>query len=195
MYSFLKGPRRMEVTPGFLLLLAGLGYLDEGTGLLPWALLACAVHELGHLATAKGFGGSVARLKLSVVGAELSFRYPMPLSYGQENLVLLSGPLANLLLAPVAFWWELPILAVSTVWIGAFNLMPIPPLDGGRLAENLLEGYWNLTWAPTALAMVSGVLAGGLAGIGAIAAVVYGNVTLLLTAAWLLWGIPRTGRR
>ncbi|HIT32195.1 MAG TPA: site-2 protease family protein [Candidatus Enterenecus stercoripullorum] len=184
---------KLEVSPGFLLLMSGLLYLDEGTGLLPWAILACALHEMGHLTAALALNGHVSCLKLSAVGAELRFDYRQPLSYGQENLVLLAGPAVNLLLAVPAFALDLKVLAVSSVWIGAFNLMPIPPLDGGVLAENLLGGCLGLSWAPTVLAVVSGILAGLLAGVGAIAAAVYGNVTLLLTAAWLLWGTLRMG--
>ena len=184
----------MEITPGFALLIAALAYLDEGSGLLPWALLACTVHELGHWAAARALGGRVGQLRLSAVGAELRFAWPMPLSYGWEGLVVLAGPAANLLLAVPAFALGLEVLAVSSVWIGAFNLLPIPPLDGGVLAYNLLTGCWGLDWAPAALAVTAGVLAGLLAGIGAIALAVYGNVTLLLTAAWLLWGILRPSR-
>lgn len=189
MWTFRKRGAGLELTPGFLLLLGGMLYLDEGSGLLPWALLACAVHELGHLGAGLALGGRVRRLKLSVVGAELSLDYSGPLSYGREDLVLLAGPAANLLLAALAFGLGADLLAVSSVWIGAFNLLPIPPLDGGRLALNLLEGWFDLPWAEDAAAVAAGILAGLLAGLGAIAAAVYGNVTLLLTAGWLLWGI------
>ena len=37
---------RVEVSPGFLLLLGTLFWLDEEIGLLPWGLLACLV-QLG----------------------------------------------------------------------------------------------------------------------------------------------------
>lgn len=40
---------RIEMTGGFLLLLAWLNYLDREF-LLPMALAACGAHELGHLA-------------------------------------------------------------------------------------------------------------------------------------------------
>ena len=187
----------VEITPGFALLMAGLFYLDEGAGLLPWALLACAVHELGHLAAAAALGGRVERLGLSAVGAELRFAYPGPLSCAQENLVLLAGPAANLLLAWPAFALGAGVLAVSSVWIGAFNLLPIPPMDGGALAENLLDSLGRPALAQGILTAAGAVLAGALAGVGAVAAVEYGNVTLLLTAVWLLWGLvrPRARRR
>ena len=196
MWTSRSGPG-VEITPGFALLMAGLFYLDEGAGLLPWALLACAVHELGHLAAASALGGRVERLGLSAVGAELRFAYPRPLSYGRENLVLLAGPAANLLLAWLAFAVGAQVLAVFSVWLGAFNLLPIPPMDGGALLDNLMSGLGRPGLAGGVMTAAGAVLAGILAGIGAVAAVEYGNVTLLLTAVWLLWGLvrPRARRR
>ncbi len=76
---------RVEASPGFLLLLGALFWLDEGVGLLPWGLLACIVHELGHIAAALACGGRVERLSLTMVGAELSFSYRTPLSYGRDS--------------------------------------------------------------------------------------------------------------
>lgn len=43
---------RVEVTGGFLLLTAWLNYLDR-QGVVPLALLACALHELGHWAASR----------------------------------------------------------------------------------------------------------------------------------------------
>ena len=122
---------RVEATPGFLLLLGALFWLDEGVGLLPWGLLACIVHELGHIAAALVCGGRVERLSLTMVGAELSFSYRTPLSYGRDSLVALAGPGANLLLGGLFFWQGRHLPAVLTLGLGVFNLLPILPLDGG----------------------------------------------------------------
>lgn len=83
---------RIEVSPGFLLLMGLLFWLDEGVGLLPWGLLACGLHELGHAAAAAVWGGKVRRLSLTVVGAELRIDYDAPLSYGPDSMVALAGP-------------------------------------------------------------------------------------------------------
>ena len=51
---------RVEVTGGFLLLTAWLNYLDR-QGVVPLALLACALHELGHWAALRALGARVRR--------------------------------------------------------------------------------------------------------------------------------------
>ena len=63
--------RRVRVTPGSLLTVALLFWLDEGVGLLGWSVLACAAHELGHLLVGAALGGRPRWLSLSAVGLEL----------------------------------------------------------------------------------------------------------------------------
>lgn len=185
----------MEASPGFLLLLGALFWLDEGIGLLPWGLLACVLHELGHVAMASILGGRVEALSLTAVGAELRIAYGAPLSYGLESLVALAGPAANLLAGGLALWlgWE-PAAALCLA-VGAFNLLPILPLDGGRVVYGLLANWLDPDWAERLMTALSGCLVGALVGVGAIAAAHYANITLLITALWLLAGVLRRGRR
>ena len=182
---------RLEVSPSFLLLLGALYWLDEGVELLPWGLLACAVHELGHIAAALAFGGRADRLSLTAVGAELTFSYRAPLTYGQDSLVALAGPAANLLLGGLFFALHRNLPTVLSLGVGAFNLLPILPLDGGRVLYGLLADKLDPDWADRLLTAVAGCLVGLLAGAGVIAAAHYANVTLLLTALWLLAGVLR----
>lgn len=186
---------QMSVTPGFLLLLGGLFWLDEGIGLLPWGLLACLMHELGHVAAAAACGGRIDRLSLTAVGAELSFSYNTPLSYGQDCLVALAGPAVNLVAGGgcLILGWHLP--AVANLGIGAFNLLPVQPLDGGRVLYGLLADRLDPDWAERLMTALAGCLTGILVGVGLITAVQYANVTLLLTAGWLLAGIFRHNRQ
>ena len=184
---------RLEASPGFLLLLGALYWLDEGVGLLLWGLLACAAHELGHVAASLAFGGRAERLSLTVVGAELFFSYRAPLTYGQDSLVALAGPASNLLLGGLFFLLNRQLPAILSLGIGAFNLLPILPLDGGRVLYGLLAEKLDPDWADRFLTVSAGCLVGLLAGTGVIAAVHYANVTLLLTALWLLAGVLRHG--
>ena len=64
--------RWVRITPGFLLTMAVMFWLDEGVGLLGWGVLACVVHELGHLLVGAALGGRPRWLSLSAVGLELN---------------------------------------------------------------------------------------------------------------------------
>ena len=130
---------RVEITAGALLLWALLYYLDSGT-LVPQALAACALHELGHYAAIRLLGGRVARLKLSCVGAEMALSARCPLGPARELAATLAGPAVNLLCAWICSglgeaWWCFTGLHLA---LGLFNLLPVGPLDGGRALNCLL---------------------------------------------------------
>ena len=82
---------KWRVSAGFWLVLGVLFYLDEGVGLLPWGVLACLVHELGHLGAAKYFGGRLEQVSLTAVGAEMTMRYSRTLSYGEDTILKRCG--------------------------------------------------------------------------------------------------------
>ena len=117
--------------------------------------------------------------------------YPRPLGYGRDSLVALAGPAANLLFGALALLWGWGLAAALTLAVGAFNLLPILPLDGGRVLYGLLAGRLDPDWAERLMTALSGCLVGLLVGVGAVATVHYANVTLLLTALWLLLGVLR----
>ena len=182
---------KWRVSPGFWLVLGVLYYLDEGTGLLLWGLLACLVHEVGHWLAAKWYGGQLDAVHLTAVGAEMVLCYPRTLSYGEDTVVALAGPVANALLSGVAWGIRFPILAALSVGVGAFNLLPIFPLDGARVLQNHLCPVLGPQRAERWGIVASASLVGGLLGLGAILMGEYANLTLLLTSAWLFWGMVR----
>lgn len=185
--------RRVSVSPGFFVLLALLYYLDGGLGLLGWGLTACALHELGHGAAIRLLGGGIERISLTAVGAELALDGGRPLSYGRECAAALAGPGVSLLTALLAARGKQFLLAGLSLGQGMFNLLPVLPLDGGRALCLLLSGRLGADRAEAALGAVSAVLSGLLLGGGLILMRVFGNPTLLVTAAWLTAGQIKKG--
>lgn len=190
MWTRRNGPD-VRISPGFLLLAGILLYLDDGAGVLPWAAGAAALHELGHITASMLFRGRVEVLELSAVGAELRFFYPVPLTYGRESLVALAGPAANLLAGAAALWLGAYLQAAVSLGLGLFNLLPILPLDGGRVLFNVIAERFGPTAADRVLAAAAGVLIGLMAGLGAVAMLEYANIMPLALALWLLLGAAR----
>ena len=193
--------KRVEISGGFLLLMAALFYLDE-SDLLLWALAACAVHELGHFLAIRLLGGRVILLRLTCVGAEmrLSDRYPMgPLRQAGSAL---AGPAVNLLLAFAAarlaprMGEPLYVFAGLNLTLGLFNLLPAVQLDGGRVLRQLLRLANPEGQAEAAAGLVSAALGALLlAGGGVLALKGRANPTLLLAGAWLLASSLPKGRK
>ena len=147
--------KRLEVRDGFLVLLAALWCVDE-TNILPLFLLAAAIHELGHVLVLSLAGGRVLRLTLTACGAVL--RCTLPEGRCARAAVCLAGPAASFALTACAGELGLYRLAGASVLLGAFNLLPMPPLDGGMALCHLASGRFPLALS---LAVMAGLLAAG----------------------------------
>jgi stage IV sporulation protein FB len=182
--------RRVEISGGFLLLMAFLYYWDD-ENILPWALAACGVHELGHWAAIRLLGGRVTALRLSCVGAEMRLSARHPLSWGRQMGAALAGPAVNLLLAVGAAHLAggeegLYLFSGLNLALGLFNLLPAGPLDGGRILWYGTALLGSERIAGRVVRIASMVVSSALAACAA-ALLAKGqlNLTLLLTALWL----------
>jgi membrane-associated protease RseP (regulator of RpoE activity) len=102
------------------------------------------LHEAGHFIAMKGFGYKDVRLFfVPFIGAFVSGE-PKIVSQRQRIVTLLAGPLPGMLAGLLFFILFLqnhqPVyyqLSFVLVMLNAFNLLPVTPLDGGQLLENL----------------------------------------------------------
>lgn len=173
---------RIEVTGGFLLLLAWLNYLDRSF-LVPMALAACAAHELGHIAAIRLLGGTIKEIRLTAIGAELVLAGP--LAYWQEGLSALAGPGINLLLALASCHFTLTFAGLNLA-LALFNLLPVGRLDGGRAVYCTLALLAGPGAADRAGRWLDCLCTAGVAVAGLLLMLRCGNITLLLAAFWLL---------
>lgn len=165
----------VRVLPWFWLLAAFLGfdYLkdpDRGMALiLIWAgvvFVSILVHELGHALTAMLFGYQ-PRILLYQFGGLAMYEPYRDYTTGKAILITLAGPGAGFLLFGVslAVWigFELAgthpaplikdaltmLLSVNLVWT-LFNLLPVLPLDGGKVCSEIcmaLNPQRGMIWA------------------------------------------------
>lgn len=182
--GYLSLGQHLEISWAALLLLAWLNYQDS-QGVIPLALLACALHEGGHLLALALVGAPLGKIRLTLVGAEMLL--PSGLTYGQEILCALAGPGVNLLLAWLVYPW-FPLFAGIHLALALVNLLPLAPLDGGRVLGGILRLVCPLAWAEGFLEVLELGLSCLLLFFALILAHQGGSVTLLFLAIWLLWG-------
>lgn len=101
------------------------------------------IHELGHVSMARGLNWTVREVVMLPFGGVARMEAERE-SFREELLVILAGPLMNLLMLPFAWlfgwlgWWNLlwvDYFVSANLFIAGFNLLPVPPLDGGRLVQ------------------------------------------------------------
>jgi Zn-dependent protease len=126
-------------------------FLPLLAGNLPLLLLMGAIyfcillHELGHAFIIQWFGFSVDKIELSFFGgftkiSETSTILHFARKPKKEILMALAGPSVNLLLALIfagfhgmfKSWFFYALASVNLI-LGLINLLPIFPLDGGRI--------------------------------------------------------------
>lgn len=108
------------------------------------------IHELGHLFFLNKFGVKICELKISLFGANIKTESFKKISIKKDVIVLLSGPLVNLIFSAVLYFVNLIIknvdlsnLILINLGLGIFNLMPFYNFDGGKIIEILLKSKLN----------------------------------------------------
>jgi Zn-dependent protease len=146
----------VSVRAGFLGLVV-LAIVSSPGALGLWLAGALAVltltHELGHAVAARAFGAD-ASISLDLMAGYTSFVPGRPMTMLERIVVVLAGPLAEIVPGIVALvllganplsydsvtatdarwaiWWAGPVL-------GLFNLVPLLPLDGGMIVAALVD--------------------------------------------------------
>ena len=176
---------------GLLLLLV----LDFGLPLgLPCAILlalSIVLHELAHSLTSRSFGCRISEIRLSILGGCASGEIPH--AAWKELLMAAAGPAMSFLIGfgllfafdgvRIESDWLRNVLTyaiVMNIILGAFNLLPGFPMDGGRIFRCLMRAFCTRVKA-TYWAMV----------VGRISAVAL--VLLPLLGVYHIWIIPIGG--
>jgi len=105
-------------------------------------------HEAGHLMAALRFGWTVKEIKLLPFGGVLEVEDAGSVPVREELWVAIAGPSQNVFLAAVGVLfaklglidgaWSEDFVRANAL-IALFNLLPILPLDGGRMLQSWLS--------------------------------------------------------
>jgi len=98
------------------------------------------VHEMGHFVTAMYYAWRVDRIYIYPYGGYSKFNDDINKPLKEELIILLMGPLVQ-----ICYYYFLSFLGVDGISIYhysilVFNLLPIYPLDGGKML-NILMSY------------------------------------------------------
>ena len=134
------------------------------------AVFACvALHELGHALMAARFGIKAKNIVLLPIGGTASIE-KFPANPRQELAISIAGPVVNIVIATLLWLVLLPNttftetpkdisimhghdfiynLRIVNIGLALFNLIPVFPMDGGRILRALLGFKLNYIQATT----------------------------------------------
>ena len=137
-----------------MLLSIGVYATQWGWGFATGFVILILIHEAGHAVAMRREGiPASAPVFIPFVGAFIAMR-GRPRNAYVEAKVALGGPLAGsiaawaTLAAGVAFGQPLLVgLGHAAVFLNLFNLIPVSPLDGGRIAGVFTRSFWIVGYA------------------------------------------------
>ena len=115
------------------------------------SLLCVLLHEMGHSFVGKKLGYKLNLITLTPYGAMLSGKNS-PFNANDEIKIAIAGPLVNvaLVVISIALWWIFPVLynftlqfVLANIYTFIFNILPMYPLDGGRILRAVIAKKWG----------------------------------------------------
>lgn len=113
----------------------------------------CFIHELGHIIMGRILGMQLEKIEIGPCGFSSSFIIKQAdFSYEikkrnnfelKQIIVAITGPIISLILVMIFTYIEIPYITkqeavYSNILIIIFNLLPLYPLDGGRILKGIL---------------------------------------------------------
>ena len=160
------------------------------------------LHELGHLIMGILLGFKPKGIKLIPMGVSICFyinceNYNINVKNGKiislkKLLIAIAGPLTNFLIAIFFMFFNIKVLnftreeiIYSNLLIGIFNLIPMYPLDGGRIIKNIVHINTDLRKAYKYTNLISNITLIIITAISSITILYFKNIAILLIVLYL----------
>lgn len=131
-------------------------YLTKQIKLYAAIMILCIIHELGHVLMGLVLGLKIEKIEIMPMGLSVSFKlniedFNQKIQKGsilqlKKIAIAIAGPLTNFIMLLIVLNTNInlkivsnEILAYANILIMLFNLLPIYPLDGGRIFKELIQ--------------------------------------------------------
>lgn len=175
-------------------------------------MLFSIFHELGHMLAGILLGFKPNEIEIMPFGLSIGFEsklenYNHKIKKGtiltiKKMIIAICGPLTNLIFVLIFSIFKNPIIEskieliiYANIIIGMFNLIPIYPLDGGRIAKYILNITEGRAKAYKYTNLISNITISMLTAISSIAVLYFKNVAILLILGYLWLLVIKENKR
>ena len=158
------------------------------------------IHELGHLVTGIVLGFKPNKIELNPFGLSIGFKLNLK-DYNKKIkkanvieekkiIVAMAGPIVNLLVIYIVKGlniniYEKIVIIYSNLVLVLLNILPILPLDGGRILNGILHIYFGVNKAEKYTCNISFCILILLTAISSIAILYFKNIAIFLGIIFL----------
>lgn len=107
-----------------------------------YAVLFSFLHETGHIISMLVFGAKPDCITLDISGIKIS-KNEMSLSFVEECVVSISGPLVNLVFMLIFVSDKDSLAFIINAGLFFINILPVKSLDGGRFVFYIVSHFKN----------------------------------------------------
>lgn len=146
-------------------------------------IIVVLIHELCHCFMCIYYGIEISEINLFIFGGVAKYKGDIESNPKQEIFISLAGPVSNFILIAIAilimsiFNIEMneiiQFFIACNLTIGLFNMIPLLPLDGGRILRGIIGYYLGIKKATYIVVKIGYIICILLFGIGIYLSLVY----------------------
>lgn len=161
-------------------------------------MIFAIIHELGHLLVGLVLGQKPKEIRLTPYGLSMGFKIK-PEEYNKKIknanllelkkiLIAIAGPMTNIIIILIVILTNIQnanLIIYSNIVIAIFNLLPIYPLDGGRIIKGILHIFLGKLKSEKIINDISIMFTIILTAISSIAIYYYKNIAIFIIIIYI----------
>ena len=162
-----------------------------------WLMLFALIHELSHMVMGLILKLKPKTLEIQPFGISINFE---DFNYEEKKTMAISlaGPAINFILAIIFSFVHIKnkeLIINANLLLGIFNLIPIYPLDGGRILKAFLKKHVNSEKSDYIVNKISNILMITFTLTASILILIYKNIGLFIAIVYLWLIVIRENNR